>query len=59
MEICSADSVLLTRLGPFTGRSSCKDVDSTGLSPFAFIRHDGSTCGKVVEEAYLFILIFE
>ena len=59
MKDYPVDNVLLTCLGPFTRRASCKDVDSTGLAPFAPIRHDGSTCGKVMEKAYLLILVFK
>ena len=59
MENGSVDGVLLTWLGPFARRSSCKDVDSTGSAPFASIRHDGSTSGKVMEEAYLVILVLK
>ncbi len=59
MENGSVDVALLTSLGPFSRRSSCKDVDNTGSAPFASIRHDGSTCAKVMNEAYLVILVLE
>lgn len=59
MENGSVDVALLTCLGPFIRRSSCNDVDSTRSAPFASIRHDGSTCGKVMDEAYLVILVLK
>lgn len=59
MENGSVDGVFLTCLGPVTRRSSCKDVDRTGSAPFAPISDDGRFCGKVMEEAYLVILVLK
>ena len=53
------DGFLLTCLGPVTRRSSCKDVDRTGSPSFASVSDDRRSCGKVMEEAYLVILVLK